>query len=153
MIATVDSTLLEDLTRTAAADGIAKTVVGAVITSGDGRVLLLRREAGDFLEGLWELPSGGVDPGESLVGALKREVVEETGLDVTSVDGYLGHFDYQSKSGKRTRQFNFTAAVAEGDVQLTEHDAHEWADRSGQERVSSAVQGVLATWRAAVSLG
>lgn len=153
MIATVDSTLLEDLTRTAADDGIAKTVVGAVITSSDGRVLLLRREAGDFLEGLWELPSGGVDPGENLIDALEREVAEETGLDVTGIDRYLGHFDYRSKSGKQTRQFNFAAAVAGGPIRLTEHDAHEWADRSGQERVSSAVQGVLATWRAAVSLG
>lgn len=152
MSSVVDSSLLKDLTRAAARDGIAKTVVGAVITSGDGRVLLLRREAGDFLEGLWELPSGGVDPGENLIDALKREVAEETGLDVTGIDRYLGHFDYRSKSGKQTRQFNFAAAVAAGPIQLTEHDAHEWADRVGQERVSSAVRDVLAVWRAAVAL-
>jgi 8-oxo-dGTP diphosphatase len=111
--------------------------------------LLLHRADDDYLGGLWELPSGGVDEGETLTEALHREVAEETGLTVTAIGAYLGHFDYLSKSGKKTRQFNFTAQVAhESDtVKLTEHDAYLWADRTEQEQVSSAVVSVLATWR------
>ncbi|MGI5340780.1 NUDIX hydrolase [Streptomyces sp. CA-181903] len=146
-MSTLDTALLDDLARAAARDGIDKTVVGAVIPDEGGNVLLLHRSADDYLGGLWELPSGGVDPGETLVEALRREVAEETGLTVTAVGGYLGHFDYRSGSGRATRQFNFTATVTGETVTLTEHDAHVWADRTQQDRVSSAVRTVLDTWR------
>ncbi|GGU41504.1 NUDIX hydrolase [Streptomyces violascens] len=149
MNAPVDAALLGDLLHAADADGVTKHVVGAVIPNADGKVLLLHRTADDYLGGLWELPSGGVDAGETLTEALHREVDEETGLTVNTIGTYLGHFDYLSKSGKKTRQFNFTAHVThESDtVKLTEHDAHLWADRTEQEQVSSAVQTILATWR------
>ncbi|WP_234391906.1 NUDIX hydrolase [Streptomyces sp. WM6378] len=149
MNAPVDAALMGDLLHTADADGITKHVVGAVIPNTDGKVLLLHRTADDYLGGLWELPSGGVDEGETLTQALHREVAEETGLTVTEIGTYLGHFDYRSKSGKKTRQFNFTATTThESDaVKLTEHDAHLWADHTEQEQVSSAVQTILATWR------
>ncbi|MFJ6010811.1 NUDIX hydrolase [Streptomyces sp. NPDC092952] len=145
----VDAALLGELLHAADADGITKHVVGAVVPDGEGRVLLLHRAADDYLGGLWELPSGGVDADETLTEALRREVAEETGLAVTEVETYLGHFDYLSRSGKKTRQFNFiTATTHESDtVRLTEHDAHLWADRTEQERVSGAVRSVLATWR------
>ncbi|MFE0678700.1 NUDIX hydrolase [Streptomyces sp. NPDC058867] len=149
MNAPVDAALLGDLIHAADADGITKHVVGAVIPNAEGKVLLLHRTADDYLGGLWELPSGGVDAGETLTEALHREVTEETGLTVTAIGTYLGHFDYVSRSGKKTRQFNFTAHVTHKSdtVKLAEHDAHLWADRTEQQQVSSAVRSVLATWR------
>ncbi|MEV4438944.1 NUDIX domain-containing protein [Streptomyces sp. NPDC049577] len=138
---------MDDLTRTAAHDRIEKAVVGAVIADSDGRVLLLHRPADDYLGGLWELPSGGVEPGETLIEALRREVAEETGLTVAEVGNYLGHFDYRSGSGRRTRQYNFTATAIEQTVQPSEHDAYQWADDAQHSRVSSAVQAILGTWR------
>ncbi|MFD0343336.1 NUDIX domain-containing protein [Streptomyces sp. NPDC127117] len=65
--------------------------------------------------------SRGVDEGESLTEALRREVAEETGLPVAAVVDYLGHFDHRSGSGRATRRFNFTATVTEADetVKLT----------------------------------
>lgn len=145
-----DTVLLDDLTRCAADDGITKQVVGAVIADAEGKVLLLHRTASDYMGGLWELPSGGVDGSESLTEALHREVAEETGLRATAIGAYLGHFDYLSGSGKKSRQFNFAATAAGPAVELepTEHDAHEWADRDGQEKVSSAVRTILAAWHA-----
>ncbi|GAA0400873.1 NUDIX hydrolase [Streptomyces luteireticuli] len=140
--------LLVDLARAAERDGIAKTVVGAVIADGDGKVLLLRRSADDYLGGLWELPSGGVDDGEDLAEALRREVAEETGLMVSAVGDYLGYFDYRSGSGRATRQFNFTVAVTGEAIKLTEHDAHRWADSAQHHRTSTAVRAVLDAWRA-----
>lgn len=52
-------------------------IVQAVIVR-DGSVLLARRRN---LRG-WELPGGNIDPGEAPEAALRREVREETGLDV-----------------------------------------------------------------------
>ncbi|MFG2490516.1 NUDIX hydrolase [Streptomyces caniferus] len=146
----VQADLLDGLLTTADRDAITKHVIGAVISDSDGRVLLLHRAAGDFMGGLWELPSGGVDPGEDLLDALHREVKEETGLPLVSVDGYLGHFDYTSGSGKRARQFTFaTSADLNVPVKLSpdEHDACLWADEAGQERTSQAVKVVLNSWK------
>jgi 8-oxo-dGTP diphosphatase len=141
------ATLLQQLAEQADHDGIAQLVVGAVIEH-DHRVLLLRRPPDDFMGGIYELPSGKVDPGESLDAALIREVKEETGLDVASIDTYLGPFDYTSGSGRPTRQFTFAVTVlAPEPVTLTEHDEHTWTPLAGQLPVTDAVQHLLTTYR------
>ena len=57
--------------------------VGAVVKDETGRLLLIKRghEPG---VGLWSIPGGRIEPGESDVAALVREVREETGLDVVA---------------------------------------------------------------------
>lgn len=52
--------------------------VSAIITNGDGHVLLQLRSDNS----LWGLPGGSVEIGESVTAALMREVWEETGLTV-----------------------------------------------------------------------
>jgi len=55
--------------------------VGAVINDDRGRLLLIKRGHEPGL-GLWSLPGGRVEPGESDAQALIRELREETGLAV-----------------------------------------------------------------------
>jgi ADP-ribose pyrophosphatase YjhB (NUDIX family) len=55
--------------------------VGAVVHDADGRLLLIRR-GHEPNRGLWSLPGGRVEPGETVLQAVVREVAEETGLAV-----------------------------------------------------------------------
>ncbi|MFD9534686.1 NUDIX domain-containing protein [Streptomyces sp. NPDC060010] len=141
---TVTSDLALSLAKEAEAEGITSLVAAAVVTD-TGRVLLLRRKADDYMGGLWEIPSGKVDPGETILDAARRETREETGLTVSSVDRYLGHFDYENNRGTTTRQFNFAVTVTEtGPILLTEHDLHQWATLTGDlPDVTDAVRKIL----------
>ena len=59
--------------------------VSAVIVDRDKRVLLVLR-GHEPAKGLWSLPGGSVEPGESMAEALVREVREETGLSIVVGD-------------------------------------------------------------------
>lgn len=64
--------------------------VGAIVLH-EGRVLLVRRGRAPAL-GLWSVPGGLVELGETTVDAARREVEEETGLDVR-IAGLVGVLD------------------------------------------------------------
>lgn len=106
-------------------DGIQKLVVDAIIYKNN-KFLLVERVPSDFMGGFVGIPSGTVKVGEDLLTALAREVKGETGLIITSVLKYLGSFDYKSRSGKKTRHFNFLVEVKDGEIKLnpTEHQAY-----------------------------
>jgi 8-oxo-dGTP diphosphatase len=54
--------------------------IGAIVIHEDK--LLMVQRANDPGKGLWSLPGGRVEQGEYLADALRREVLEETGLEV-----------------------------------------------------------------------
>lgn len=54
--------------------------VGGVVISGN-RVLLIQR-GNPPLEGQWSIPGGMLELGETLIEGVRRELAEETGLDV-----------------------------------------------------------------------
>jgi 8-oxo-dGTP diphosphatase len=144
----MDKSLYENLVKEAKLNGINRYVVGAVILRNE-RVLLLERPKDDFMGGIYELPSGKVEGGESLDVALYREVEEETGLRIREIKKYLGHFDYESKSGKKTRQFNFAVTVEEPlEVRLKEHEDYVWVDKNQlyEYPVTDSVKQVLGSF-------
>lgn len=56
--------------------------VAAVIRDDEGRILLQEKASGEG----WSLPAGGIEPGESPEEAMRREVLEETGLVVDDAE-------------------------------------------------------------------
>ncbi|MBI2867581.1 MAG: NUDIX domain-containing protein [Chloroflexi bacterium] len=58
--------------------------VGAVVQDDLGRVLLVKHvpERGGFWQGKWICPGGRLHAGEPITEGIKREVKEETGLDI-----------------------------------------------------------------------
>jgi A/G-specific adenine glycosylase len=57
-------------------------VTAGVIYRPDGRILIAQRPLDGMLGGLWEFPGGKKNEGEKLVDCLKRELVEELGVQV-----------------------------------------------------------------------
>ena len=57
-------------------------VAVAIITRSDGSFLLARRPEGKPYAGYWEFPGGKVEPGESSLHALNRELMEELGIHI-----------------------------------------------------------------------
>ena len=58
--------------------------VGAIVHDERGRILLVkhRPERGGFWQGRWIFPGGKLAPGESIAEGARREVREETGLEI-----------------------------------------------------------------------
>ncbi len=71
--------------------------VGAVVRDDQGRLLLVQR-ANEPGRGLWSIPGGRVEPGESAQDAVVREVAEETGLAVV-VTGLAGVVERAAPGG------------------------------------------------------
>ena len=137
--------LFEILTKEAQKDNISRHVVGAVVEK-DFEILLLERPKEDFMGGIYELPGGEVEKGESLDVTLYREINEETGLKIKSINKYLGHFDYTSQSGKITRQFNFVVSVEKPlNIKLQEHVNFVWVNKDSllQYPVTDSVKQIL----------
>lgn len=64
----------------------APVIIVAALVRRQGDVLLVEQQGLWDPEPSWMLPGGRVDPGETLLGALERELAEETGLGLTSAE-------------------------------------------------------------------
>ncbi|MGB6180784.1 MAG: (deoxy)nucleoside triphosphate pyrophosphohydrolase [Rhodococcus sp. (in: high G+C Gram-positive bacteria)] len=110
---------------------IEPTIVVAGALVENGRLLLARRASPPELAGLWELPGGKVDPGETPEDALVRELREELDIEVT-VDGVIGA-DVPLENGALLRAFAVTRFS--GTVTAVEHEAVRWVDLGELHRV------------------
>ncbi len=95
---------------------------GAVIEDEAGRILLVkhRPERGGYWQGKWICPGGRLESGETIQEAIKREVKEETQLDISLV-APLHPFDrmVRSEDGKVTLHviyIDYLARVTGGTV-------------------------------------
>jgi 8-oxo-dGTP diphosphatase len=117
----------------------------------ENQLLIVRRVAHDTLGGYYELPGGGVDPGESILDGAARELREETGLTIATIARQFPGFDYSDSSGRHIRQINLAVTTTHHKVVLNpgEHDAYAWvgsADLGGYRftpETRAAIEGLL----------
>jgi 8-oxo-dGTP diphosphatase len=99
----------------------AQVVVGTAIVR-DGRLLAQQRAFPVEQAGKWELPGGRVEPGESDVDAVRRECVEELGVDVTPGER-IGP-DVILPGGKLLRIYS--GLITDDEPTAREHRALRW---------------------------
>jgi len=82
----------------------------AILMDGSGRVLLIHfaMPRGEGVYTVWATPGGGMEPGESAMAAVKREVLEELGLNPAlhgPVHTAVGIFEYDGRMVENTDTF------------------------------------------------
>ncbi len=87
----------------------------AIVTREDGAILFTRRAIEPAI-GMLDLPGGFIEVNEDAEQAAKRELREETGLEIT-VTGYVGAIPDRYGDGAHTLNLYFTAVVSGGQAQ------------------------------------
>ena len=101
-----------------------KTIeVVAAIIQKDGKYFATQRGYGEF-EGLWEFPGGKIEPGESHETALKREIEEELGIDI-SIENFLCTTNYNYPSFHLIMHC-YLCNIISGEIELKEHKDACW---------------------------
>ena len=118
--------------------------VKALIQDNQGRFLILKNTKvweGDQ-EVRWDIPGGRIDPDETVFEGLKREIKEETGLDLIATDRTLTVQDI-IRSTFHVVRITYTA-TAEGKVVLnhsdtsdTVHAEYEWMTKDELKKLPS----------------
>lgn len=64
---------------------IYRDIVSALIFSKDGKLLMGMKDSskGGVYSDCWHIPGGGIDQRENKIDALRREIIEETGIDIS----------------------------------------------------------------------
>jgi ADP-ribose pyrophosphatase YjhB (NUDIX family) len=99
--------------------------VGALIFNGAGEVLMIRTNK---WSNLWGIPGGKIKWGEPSEAALRREIKEETGLDVTDIEFVLVQDCIHSREFYRDAHFvllNYTCRCAGKPRVKLNHEARE----------------------------
>ena len=90
--------------------------VGAIVRDGDGRLLMVQRGR-EPAAGTWSIPGGRVEPGESDADAVRREVLEETGLRVRPA-ALVGRVERDGPHGSVYEIFDYAADLEPGSLDV-----------------------------------
>lgn len=115
--------------------GMKRMSAGAIVIDPAGRILMVRTR----FRGTWEWPAGRSEGNESPLQTARREVCEETGLDLAAMR-FLG-VNFQTGGGTKNGRLNFTfvtevdaATAAEVSPQAIEISDYRWMDTAEARR-------------------
>jgi 8-oxo-dGTP diphosphatase len=131
--------------------------VGGVVIA-DGRALLIRRRSPP-LEGEWSIPGGMLEVGETIEEGVRRELAEETGLEVRVLD-FIEVFEriFPDQDGRTKYHFvilDYLCAVESGEARAASDvsdvawaRADELARYSLTTTATRVIERAFAMWRA-----
>jgi ADP-ribose pyrophosphatase YjhB (NUDIX family) len=123
--------------------------VGAVVFDDAGRLLLIRR-AHEPGRGLWSVPGGRVEAGETDQHAVIREVAEETGM-VVEIIRLLGNVQRRAPDGAVFDIYDYCCRVVGGALAAGDDaDETRWCDADTLTRLPlvSGLLDALTHWHA-----
>lgn len=125
---------------------------GIILKEIDGfpHILLIQRSSDDHWPLYWEIPRGKCDQGnnERLNHCLKREIKEETGLDVKPVKFVDSFSYYVPKDKRKSKQYNFLCVLKDVNqpVKLSkEHQDYKWIKSLGEIKLMVAPPEINST--------
>ncbi|ROT44852.1 Nudix family hydrolase [Pusillimonas sp. NJUB218] len=104
-------------------------VAAGLILKPDGALLLGQRPEGKPWSGWWELPGGKIEPGETVLQALARELKEELDIEVTQATPWVTYIHEYPKNIVRLAFCKVTGW--EGSPQGIEGQQLAWVDPQG----------------------
>lgn len=121
------------------------TVLGAVCTP-DNRYLITRRVMTKaWAPGAWEVSGGGCRAGETSEQAIRREILEETGLDVKGASGGLVFTYHRENPGQGDNYFadvyRFVLDFSPEDVKIQKEEVLDWKLATAEEIAKIAKEG------------
>jgi ADP-ribose pyrophosphatase YjhB (NUDIX family) len=125
----------------------------ALVVNREGRLLMVRRAIEPY-RGMWDLPGGFLEEGEDPVAALRRELLEETGLEIEPLQllgAYVDWYGPERGEGVQATLNLFWTARAVGGDAIPEDDVAElgWfgRDELPDKLAFSNLGPVLEAWR------
>ena len=94
-------------------------VVTGIVKFKDKFLILKRNDKMEMHPGKWSFPGGKILEGEDLFSALKREVKEETNLDIEDTKEYISDYTFTRPNGKNTIGFCFLVNTKNNKVKLS----------------------------------
>ncbi len=96
---------------------LSKVSVNCLVKKGD-KILLVQQARPDHARGKWSVPGGKVDEGENFHDAVRREMKEEVGLDISAIKpiGIIHEAPY------KTVKHIFLVSVEKGEIKFNESE-------------------------------
>ena len=130
------------------ADGEYHLTVLGVVARTDGKFLITKRVMTKrWAPGWWEVSGGAAMAGESSLEAVRREVLEETGLDVTDADGGYVFTYHRENPGEGDNYFvdiyKFIMDFDEADVKIQAAEADGFMLADAEQIKALADEGIF----------
>ncbi len=110
--------------------------VTCAIIVNKGKILATQRSHSMHLAGHWEFPGGKIEPGETAEACIVREIREELNISVRIV-GRQPAVEHQYPD-KSIRLIPFLCQISSGEIELREHAALRWLDKTELPQVAWA---------------
>lgn len=112
------------------------SVLGVIRTVGDKYLITRRVATKEWAPGSYEVSGGGVRAGETSEEAVRREVLEETGLDVNKA--VSGGYIFTYRRDNHEEQNNYFMDVYEYIMDISENDIHLQTEETDEFRFATA---------------